>query len=208
MPLAYPSTSHGQVAFGFFHLETPLLLLDRRLFWCAEFCALVDRLLATAPGRPWRDTLPGWRAHDLGDLHAALAGRPGGGLIGALYRRSPFPRDPAAFRQRAAGTLDTAWVEAELACHATATPFACGAAAGRCWLDDVEFDAAGLRRLLDYVWRGGMPGWDAALRPAYLERAAARWRAAGGPWCSGMRFDPAAVGLRPGYLGRDPDAAG
>jgi len=62
-------------------------------------------------------------------------------------------------------------------------------------LGDVQFDAPTVRRLVDYVWRGGMPGWDAARRPEYLDTAAARWRGDPSPWLAGLAFAPDAVGI-------------
>ena len=38
MPLAFDSLSHGKIAFGFFNIETDLLLLNRYFFFASDFC--------------------------------------------------------------------------------------------------------------------------------------------------------------------------
>jgi len=48
--LAFKSLSHGTVAFGFFNIESDLLLLDRRFFFAADFATSSQRWLA----RAWR----------------------------------------------------------------------------------------------------------------------------------------------------------
>ena len=47
MPLAFQSKSHGSVAFGFFHIETDMLLLDRCFFFCTDFCRVLSEMAAS-----------------------------------------------------------------------------------------------------------------------------------------------------------------
>ena len=51
MPLSFHSLSHGTVAFGFFNIESDMLLLDRYFFFATDFCAHVSDLAESgAPG--------------------------------------------------------------------------------------------------------------------------------------------------------------
>jgi hypothetical protein len=198
MPLAFQSLNRGTVAFGFFHIETDLVLLERRVFWCRQLCELFSDLAATGPDRELWARLPGWEPAKLGDLHGAIAGVSHAGLIGELYRRWPFPADPAGFRQRAAGAAPREEVEAILAAHGRPVEWEVVAPRGgeALEVDGTAFDAAGVRALAAYVWRGGMPGWQEGRRPDYLWEAAEAWRAAANPLLAGLELHPGELGFR------------
>ena len=45
MPLAFNSLSHGQIAFGFFNIDTDMLLLDRYFLFADKFCnSIIDMI--------------------------------------------------------------------------------------------------------------------------------------------------------------------
>lgn len=200
MPLGFNSLNHGVIAFGFFNIETDLLLMQNRVFWCRDFCALFTDLGATEAHKIFQARLPAWiiqNQEDLGDLHGSIAGRTHYGLIGELYRRWPFPSDPAGFRQKPAGAATKAEVleilerfgqQAELEIRAEASQDLCD-------LGGISFNGDGTRALANYVWRGGMPGWQDGQRPDYLWEAAADWRGAVNPLLAGMALDPNEVGV-------------
>ena len=173
MPLAFRSLNQGVVAFGFFHIETDMLLLGRGFFFAPEFCALISNLAAAPADQPFAYELPGYvidRPEQIGDLHGAIAGVNHAGFIGALYARRPFPTDPAAFSQQPEGY---SWREevARLILNygsEAALPVRADWAGGAFELGGCVFDPPGLRALVDYVWRGGMPGWRDGERPDYL----------------------------------------
>lgn len=198
MPLAFNSASHGQVAFGFFHIETDLLLLDRLFFWAADFCGLMARL-AQGHGA-LSASLPGFTVsepHNLGDLHGAIAGRDLHGFIGSLYGLSPFPPQRAAFRQNPTPALPAQVVANQMARFGQAIeiPVTADPSAGRLAIGEYRFDQAGAAALVDYVWRGGMPGWLDCRRPAYVLALALAIEQHPSPWFSGLSLDPARVGF-------------
>ncbi|MCP4627562.1 MAG: hypothetical protein GY850_29210, partial [bacterium] len=41
MPLSFDSLSHGSIAFGFFNIESDMLLCDRYFLFASEFCRYV-----------------------------------------------------------------------------------------------------------------------------------------------------------------------
>ena len=41
MPLAFESTTHGTVAFGFFNIDSDMLLLENRFFFATDLCELL-----------------------------------------------------------------------------------------------------------------------------------------------------------------------
>lgn len=196
MPLAFASRSHGTVAFGFFHIETHMLLLDRRLFWAGDFCDVACRL-AAGDGAEREDALPGWVVDSLdalGDLHGAIAGVRLHGFLGALYRRWPFPDAPEAFRQQPEGQAPPGDVERELMRWGRVREFAVRAGDDGLELDGVGFSPAQAAALVDYVWRGGMPGWAGGRRPDYVLKMAARLAETRPALLPGLSFDPGRLG--------------
>lgn len=200
MPLGFRSINRGVVAFGFFHIETHLMLLEDHVFWCRDFCELFTDLARTEAQSKFTARLPGWRMSApgaLGDLHGAIAGRSHTGLIGELYCRWPFPQDPAGFRQKPVGAAppQEAAALADEYGQATSWEVSADPQAGELVIDDFRFDAPGARALAGYVWRGGMPGWQEGRRPDYLWSAAEIWRGSDNSFLSGMPLDPDDLGF-------------
>jgi len=42
MLLAFDSTSHGRIAFGFFNIESDMLLLDHYFSFASDFCSALS----------------------------------------------------------------------------------------------------------------------------------------------------------------------
>jgi len=193
MPLAFRSASHGTVAFGFFHIETDLLLLERLLFFADDFCRAATVLRVPGADPAPRTSLAGWCIPDprrLGDLHGAIAGRARWGFLGALYARWPFPRDPAAFRQQPEGFRNRA-AAAELAARfgePRSIPAAFDPIRRTLELGEYVFAAAEFDRMIAYVDRGGWPRWRDEVRPPYVAAMMSALRAAG---CAPPPFEPA-----------------
>jgi len=165
MPLAFPSLSHGTVAFGFYNVETDGLLLDRLFFFCTDFCEAVRELAAAEPDRESRSSLPGFafeRGGDIGDLMGAIRGTSREGFLGEVYRLWPFPEDPGAFRQKLHGASNRPAVEALLRRFARPVRISLEAAAGSgpVSIGEYRFSRPGFLALLDYVRRGGYPTWE------------------------------------------------
>jgi len=182
MPLAFPSLSHGTVAFGFFNIETDCLLLDRLFFFCADFCRAVGEVAGGAAVDTGRgeSSLPGYafaRPEDIGDLMGAIHGTRHVGFLGEVYRLWPFPAEPEGFRQKLYGARNRAPVEDLL--RARATPLqitiVAEAAGGPVGIGEYAFSRRGFRDLLDYVLRGGYPTWEGhekGERPECVEQLA------------------------------------
>jgi len=173
LPLAFDSQSHGRIAFGFFNIETDLLLLENLFFFADDFCELLERLAAPKP--PPEDALEGWvikDRHKIGDLHGSIAGYNLSGFMGRVYELHPFPQDPAAFKQQPEGSRNREemegllrdWAEQVSIRVEVADP---GPGVG---IGPFRFDRAAFLELVKYVWRGGMPCWQDGLRPDYVER--------------------------------------
>lgn len=180
MPLAFHSLSHSTVTFGFFNIETDMLLLGNLFFFASDFCAVLGELC-----RGERDaTMGGWRIDEtasIGNLHEAIAGEDLSGFIGATYERWPFPQSPEDFRQHPRGHENRPQVEEmvrefgareEIPIARAAEPRAAepveAAPSHTFSIAEYRFDAAGLLALVAYVQRGGYPRWRGSVRPQYV----------------------------------------
>lgn len=210
MPLGFESLNHQVVAFGFFHIETHLLILERSIFGAGDFCAAMSSL-AGSRDEAWAQPLLGWRMEtpeDLGDLHGAIAGINLGGFLGELYGRWPFPAQVAGFRQKAYGAAPPQEVEAALNRWGRPQEIVTrtkgggggrvggGGQGGPLSLAGVSFSPAQTAALVDYVWRGGMPGWQEGVRPDFVLNLARDLTAAASPFFEGLDFDPGRLGFQ------------
>jgi len=173
MPLAFESVSHGTVAFGFFNIETDMLLLENRFFFATDFCRTMTQLACRHDNDAYATSWPGFVIQDperVGDLMGAIHGFRHTGFIGDLYRKYPFPKDPAAFRQNPDGHRTRETVAQIIASYAVTRQITLN-------YDDLDreiaiekfrFNRTEFYRLLRYVWRGGYPRWRGEKRPGYV----------------------------------------
>ena len=175
MPLAFESMNHGRIAFGFFNIETDLLLLERTFFYADEFCGLVAQAASEAVAEGWRAEMKGClikRTTDMGDLQAAIHGLDTSGFIGAVYRLFPFPQAPEEFKQRPEGDLTRPRIDALLRDWArpAAIPVFIRPDFAAVEVGEYSFPRAVFMELAAYVWQGGLPGWRDGVRPGYVAK--------------------------------------
>jgi hypothetical protein len=173
MPLAFESRNRGRVAFGFFQIESDMLLLEECFFFASAFCERVGEAALGEPGGRWATTFPGHvieRPEDVGDLLGAIHGRRFTGFIGETYRRYPFPAREEDFKQNPEGFRTRAELLEIISPFADEREIAFETAAGEVRIGDVRFSRAGFHELVRYVWRGGYPRWRDDVRPAYVHR--------------------------------------
>lgn len=173
MPLAFPCLSHGTVAFGFFNIETDLLLLEHYFFFAEAFCRWIS-LLARHPGQEpmeynW-EVLSIENRTEIGDLMGAIHGIRYSGFIGEVYTNYPFPRVEADFKQNPEGFRTQPVVEKILRKYAVKTeiPFRIEQDGGRVLIGEYVFTAGAFQSLVEYVWLGGYPRWKEGVRPEYV----------------------------------------
>ncbi len=174
MPLAFESVSHGQVAFGFFNIESDMLLLERYFFFANDFCKLLSDMAGSNTDSGFEAAWPVYhiaRLKDIGDLQGAIHGTRHIGFIGETYRRYPFPKQPEDFKQNPQGFQTraefTEMVEKyadKLDIRVSADPSSKQVAIGDC-----VFSRESFLELVRYVWRGGYPRWRDETRPEYVE---------------------------------------
>jgi hypothetical protein len=173
MPLAFESLSHGRIAFGFFNIETDMLLCDRYFLFADVFCKYVQDLAEKAERPTWQTA---WRVQvirtpeEVGDLMGAIHGIRYTGFIGELYRRFPFPSSAQDFKQNPDGFKTQSEVSEIIGKYAVPREIQVkvNAAAGEIQVGDYRFSSSQFLELVDYVWRGGYPRWKNNIRPCYL----------------------------------------
>jgi len=173
MPLAFESMNHGRIAFGFFNIQTDLLLLERNFFYADEFCGLISQAAREAETEGWRSKITGHfieRTADLGRLQEAIQGLDLSGFIGAVYRLFPFPQAPEEFKQQPESFLSRPQVDTLLRDWAqpVTMPVFIRPDFAAVELGEYSFPRAVFMELAAYVWRGGLPGWREGVRPAYV----------------------------------------
>ena len=173
MPLAFDSISHGPIAFGFFNIDSDMLLLDRYFFFVTEFCSHIKKIAEYAGPDPYETT---WDVYsipdpaDIGDLMGAIHGVRYTGFIGEVYRRFPFPKRPEDFKQKPQGHNTRADMVAmiEEFGRPVEIPFFIRTDAGEVAIGPYRFTRAAFQELIRYVWQGGYPRWKDEIRPDYV----------------------------------------
>ena len=173
MPLEFQSESHGPIAFGFFNIETDMLLLDRYFFFCTDFCGTLSEMAATPEAGQTRIVCEGYYIADpaeIGDLMGSISGTRHTGFIGALYRKFPFPKKQEEFKQNPEGYRTRAEVETLVKEYGRSFQIQCSVDRRfqEISIGDYRFTRKAFQELIQYIWRGGYPRWKDEQRPSYV----------------------------------------
>jgi hypothetical protein len=173
MPLAFESLNRGTIAFGFFNIDTDLLLLQQYFLFADDFCGRILRL-AEDKEQETRETL--WEVYSIddpkqiGDLMAAIHGIRNTGFIGEVYKRFPFPKREAEFKQKPEGFQNRAWMISLLERWAVSKPVPVRVDQEHetVSIGEYLFTREVFHQLIQYVWVGGYPRWKDDIRPVYV----------------------------------------
>jgi hypothetical protein len=175
MPLAFESLSHGTIAFGFFNIESDMLLLDRYFMFAEDFCGYTEKIAKNSDGQPYNACWPIQfigAMEDIGDLMGAIHGVRFTGFIGELYRRFPFPRQDEDFKQKPEGFETQSLVSEIITKYAQPREIsvAISPECGEVEIGVYRFNRVQFQELIKYVWRGGYPRWKDEIRPGYVTK--------------------------------------
>jgi hypothetical protein len=172
MPLAFPSLSHGEIAFGFFNIESDLLLLNNYFLFAGDFCADLSEMASQEPDQQLEMD---WDLYildrkDIGNLGGAINGVDSRGFIGETYRLFPFPQEPHLFRQNPEGYKTREIIETIIKKYAKLSRIAVAAdkSGQTIAIGEYRFSRDVFHELLHYVWVGGYPLWKDGVRPDYV----------------------------------------
>ncbi len=174
MPLAFNSLSHGEIAFGFFNIETDMLILDRYFFFASDFCRGMEEIAKARGGTPierqW--SIYALEQTDIGSLMGAIHGIELRGFIGDVYRVFPFPADVKAFAQNPEGHKTQQAIKEIVERYQGLSTIAVitDGSGTTIEIGDYMFSREEFHSLLQYVWVGGYPYWKMGRRPEYVLR--------------------------------------
>jgi hypothetical protein len=165
--------SHGAIAFGFFNIESDMLLLDQHFLFGSEFCQHIGEMVEKADEDQFKSSWAVYTIEDraqIGDLMGAIHGIRFSGFIGELYRRYPFPEEPAAFKQKPEGYLTQTDVRDLVTGYSRQDRLSVEADHQELEVDigAYKFSGKTFQELIKYVWQGGYPGWRDDIRPDYV----------------------------------------
>ena len=192
MPLAFQTINHGSIAFGFFNIESDMLLLQQYFFFADAFCRYIS---VCAEHETWNpvetftvDEIV--RPADVGDLMGAIHGSCYTGFIGDTYRKFPFPDNPANFKQNPLGFRTQGVFREMIAPYAETLEIPFARLPNRCVrIGDYAFDRHNFHELLRYVERGGFPHWRNEIRPDYVNRMKKQISESSNEMFAGLKFD-------------------
>ena len=173
MPLAFESESHGTIAFGFFNIESDMLLLDQYFFFATDFCDCVRRMVKEQAGTKNEFPFNAYVIQDaagIGDLHGGIAGTHYSGFIGETYKRYPFPGDEKNFKQQTDGfktRVEFVQMILEFGTHFDMV-LSRDSKTERVSIGQYVFSQQNFRRLIHYVIQGGFPRWSDDVAPDYV----------------------------------------
>jgi len=173
MPLAFDSVSHGTVAFGFFNIDSDMLLLENYFLFATEFCGYISEMAEKNAKGVFESVWQIWQiddAKDIGDLMGAIHRLRHTGFIGELYRKFPFPEKPEDFKQKPQGFKNRAITETIIEKYAKPVeiPFAVDKEEQDIRIGAYRFTRSSFQDMIRYVWRGGYPRWKDEIMPDYV----------------------------------------
>ncbi len=173
MPLAFESESHGTITFGFFNIESDMLILDRHFFFASDFCLTICELIKEGEETTSGISLKGYMIEtpaEIGDLHGGISGTHYSGFIGESYKRYPFPKSSVDFKQQTSGFKTRSVFEQMMQSFGSHYDLILE-------LDNQKkqvkigpylFTQQNFSHLIQYVINGGYPGWSGDIAPDYV----------------------------------------
>ena len=173
MPLAFESISHGTIAFGFFNIQSDMLLLEHYFFFAEDFCGWIVEMAEQEDTLCLETHWPVFdipACEDIGDLMGSIHGVRFSGFIGELYKRYPFPPKQEDFKQNPEGYKTRQEVKElirEYSIQKDVTVIL-DVAKGQISFGEYRFGRQVFQGLILYVWRGGYPRWRDESPPGYV----------------------------------------
>jgi len=190
MPLSFRSQSHGNIAFGFFNIESDMLLLENYFFFAEDFCRWVNKMAKEDDSHVKTFDRTVYHISDpnaVGDSMGAIHGIRFTGFIGKLYTIFPFPDDPQAFKQNPDGFDTRDIVISHIEPFSVIRDISIEIYKdGRIKIGRYYFDKAVFHELIRYVWKGGYPRWKNEVRPQYVIEMKACIQKSGSPFFKGV----------------------
>lgn len=191
VPLLFKSSSHGEIPFGFFNIETDMMLLNNYFFFASDFTRHIIEMANHASGEPFKTN---WHAYvlkenDIGNLMAAISGVYLSGFIGAVYEHFPFPHEPDKFKQNPEGFKNRELIDGIIRRYVSSTKIQVRATDTEIKIGEYLFEKTVFHELLSYVWAGGYPRWKDEIKPDYVIKMKEAGEASYNPIFRGIMFE-------------------
>ena len=172
MPLEFESLSHGKIAFGFFNIETDMILLNQYFLFAEDFCGYISQVVRTNEivfKASW-EAYSFQNREDIGNLMGAIHGIDHSGFIGEVYKLYPFPKRQEDFKQKSEGFKTRPLIESKIRKYALKMNlrFVIDPTSQKIFIGEYLFDTIVFQKLIQYIWQGGFPQWKDGVRPDYL----------------------------------------
>jgi len=172
MPLEFDCLSHEKIAFGFFNIETDMILLNQYFLFAEDLCQGISE--ASQKNEPiFKTSLEGYsfqNTGDIGNLMGAIYGINHRGFIGKVYKFFPFPKHQEDFKQKPDGFKTRSVIKEIIQEYTgkTSIPFVIDQKVHQITIGEYLFSKTSFHELIQYVWMGGFPRWKENLRPDYV----------------------------------------
>ena len=172
MPLEFESLSHGKIAFGFFNIETDMILLNQYFLFAEDFCQYIAEV--SQKNEPIIKT--SWEVYsfqnrgDIGNLMGAIHGTDHRGFVGEVYKCFPFPNRQEDFKQKLEGFKNRSLIESIIQKYVSkvSITFEIDQKSEHIAIGEYLFNKNSFHQLIQYVWMGGFPRWKEEIRPDYV----------------------------------------
>jgi len=173
MPLEFDSLNHGKIAFGFFNIETDMILLEHYFLFAQDFCNHISKIAET----PLKETYESsWDIYliesslDVGNLTGAIYGIDLRGFIGEVYKLFPFPKEREKFKQNPEGFKTQSLIEKLIQRYGKKMKiqFLIHSKDDKINIGEYLFNRTSFQELIQYIWLGGLPRWKDGIRPEYV----------------------------------------
>ena len=173
MPLEFESLSHGKIAFGFFNIETDILLLNQYFFFAQDFCHSISEVAEKDQQENYETSWDIYlieRGKDIGNLMGAIYGIDHRGFIGEVYKLFPFPQNRDGFKQNPEGFKNRSLIESLIQKYAKGMEiyFRIDKERDQINIGEYAFNRTSFQELVKYIWQGGYPRWKDDIRPDYV----------------------------------------
>ncbi len=172
MPLSFDTKNHGEIAIGFFNIDTDMILIKNYFCFASDLCgwisgwAAVDDDLETTV-----EIYVIKKPENIGNLMGAISGTIFTGFIGEVYKIYPFPQKHEEFRQKPDGAQNRSVVEDIIQRFGKQEDIKImiSKGSGTITIGEYVFSKDQFHEVISYIWRGGMPKWKDGEEPEYVK---------------------------------------
>ncbi len=171
MPLAFQSANKGEIVFGFFNIETDMLLLENYFFYASDFCKTIVEFANCAIPANFNKEFKGYVIKErkkIGDLIGAIHGVKFVGFIGEVYKKFPFPDNIGSFKQSPEGYKNRKVIHEIITKYGEICSIKLKIEGEFILFEYYKFTKEQFFELINYVWLGGYPRWKNDKKPSYV----------------------------------------